>query len=142
VPYEYIDDVTSDVTFRASGRDLDELFTAAADATTNCMVAGLDSVRPTSTLPVSLEADALDLLLMRFLDEIVFHKDAKRLLLRAHAVHVAASAGRPRLSATLRGETIDPARHALEADVKGVTLQGLRVTRASTGWEAQVTLDV
>jgi SHS2 domain-containing protein len=143
MPYEYLEDaVTSDLTFRASGRDLDELFTAAADATTNAMVGALESVRPTITLPVSVEADALDILLMRFLDEIVFHKDAKKLLLRAAGVHVDGTAGAYRLAGVLRGEPIDPVRHELAADVKAVTLHGLRVERIPQGWEAQVTVDV
>jgi SHS2 domain-containing protein len=144
MPYEYLEDaVTSDVTFRASGRDLDELFTAAADATTNCMVEELDSVRPAVTLPLSVEAAALDLLLMRFLDEIVFHKDAKGLMLRAGHVRVAEAPAGYRVTAELHGEPIDGTRHALAADVKAVTLHGLKVVPAGDGgWEAEVTLDV
>ncbi len=144
MPYEYLEDaVTSDVTFRACGGDLDELFTAAADATTNCMVESLDSVRPAVTLPLAVEAGALDLLLMRVLDELVFHKDAKGLLLRARDVRVAGEPGGYRVTAELRGEPIDGTRHELAADVKAVTLHGLKVAPArGGGWEAEVTLDV
>jgi SHS2 domain-containing protein len=143
MPYEYLeDDVTSDVTFRAWGRDLDELFTAAADATTNLMVASLDSIQPRVTVPVTVSAEVLDLLLMRFLDELVFHTDAAGLILRATAVRVASTDHGHTVHAELKGEPIDPNKHELAADVKAVTLHGLTVERGATDWLAQVTLDV
>lgn len=141
--WEYVDEgATSDLTFRAYGETLDDLFAAAADATTGAMVRSLDTVACTASHPVHLTAGALDLLLMTLLDEIVFWKDAERQLLRAADVRVAWRDGRYELRAELRGERIDPARHDLEADVKAVTLSGLRVERAGDGWLAQVTLDV
>lgn len=141
MPYEFVDDgVTSDVTFHAWAEGLDQLFVAAADATLNVMVRALDSVRAVETRTASLEADALDLLLRRFLDELIYRKDVEELLLRA--TRVAVDAAHPRLDAVLAGERIDPERHELLADVKAVTFHDLRVERTATGWEAHVTLDV
>ena len=141
MPYEFLDDaVTSDVTFHAWADTLDELFVAAADATLNVMVRVLDSVRPIETRTASLEADGLDLLLRRFLDEQVYWKDVDALLLRATRVTV--DAAPPRLHAVLAGERVDPARHQLVADVKAVTFHDLRVERTPTAWDAHVTLDV
>ena len=141
MPYEFLDDgVTSDVTFHAWGASLEELFAAAADATLNVMVRSVESVRPLETRSVSVEADALDLLLMRFLDELVYRKDVEELLLRATEVRVETE--RNRVQAVLTGERIDPKRHELVADVKAVTLHDLRVERSATGWDAHVTLDV
>ena len=141
MPYEFLDDgVTSDVTFHAWGRSLEELFSAAADATLNVMVRSVESVRPLETRSASVEADALDLLLMRFLDELIYRKDVEELLLRATEVRV--DTERNRVQAVLTGERIDPKRHELVADVKAVTLHDLRVERSATGWDAHVTLDV
>ena len=141
MPYEFVDDgVTSDVTFHAWAEGLDQLFVAAADATLNVMVRALDSVRAVETRTASLEADALDLLLRRFLDELIYRKDVEELLLRA--TRVAVDAAQPRLDAVLAGERIDPERHELLADVKAVTFHDLRVERTATGWDAHVTLDV
>jgi SHS2 domain-containing protein len=143
VPYEYLEDsVTSDVTFRAWGRDLPELFTAAADATTNLMVGALDSISPTVTKPVCVNAEALDLLLLRFLEELIFHKDAEGLILRATGVRVEVGEQGSQAHAQLRGEPIDPNKHELLADVKAVTVHGLRVEHTNSGWRAQATLDV
>jgi SHS2 domain-containing protein len=143
MPYEYLEDsVTADVTFVAIGRDLDELFAAAADATTNVMVSDLSSLAPTVRRSVALEDDALDLLLKRFLDQLIFIKDVDGLLLRPERTHVEQTGDRCRLAADLAGEPIDPARHELLADVKGVTLYGLSVEQTDAGWRARATLDV
>ena len=143
MPYEYLEDsVTSDVTFHAWGRNLDELFAAAADATTNVMVGALESISPTVTKVASVNAEALDLLLLRFLEELIFHKDAEGLILRATDVRVEATNNDHRVQAQLRGEPIDPHKHELLADVKAVTVHCLRVEQTDSGWRAQVTLDV
>jgi SHS2 domain-containing protein len=143
VPWEYLEDgVTSDVTFRAFAPDLDALFQAAADATTGLMVENPATIAPLRAIPIAVHSAALDLLLMRFLDEMIFHKDAERLILRAEAVRVTEANGGWGARAVLRGEPLDPGRHALAADVKAVTLHGLRVERKANGWEAEVTLDV
>ncbi len=143
MPYDYLEDaVTSDVTFRAWGRDLDDLFRACADATTNVMVASLETIEPIVTRAVCVSSEALDLLLLRYLDELIFYKDTEGLLLRATAVQVEPHLDMPRITARLCGERLDPAKHALVADVKAVTLHGLRVERTGQEWQAQVTLDV
>ena len=46
------------------------------------------------------------------------------------------------LQARAAGEPLDPARYALGADVRGVTLHRLQVAQTSNGWEATVVLDV
>jgi SHS2 domain-containing protein len=143
MPFEYLEDgVTSDVTFRASGRDLDELFRAAAEATAQVMVGSLDSIRTPVARTLRLNANALDLLLFRFLNEQIFYKDADNLLLRPHTVQVEKVSNGYVLQAELRGEPIDRERHELLADVKAVTLHGLCVERVNSVWRAQVTLDV
>jgi len=143
--FEYLeDDVTSDVSFRASAESLEQLFADAVDALTGAMVETLDGVRPRQRRAVAVEAAALDLLLLRLLEEVVFLKDSEGLLLRAESVAVEPGAGGApaRAHAVLAGERIDRARHEMLADVKAVTLHGLSVERRDGGWQARVTLDV
>ena len=143
MPYEQLEEgVTADVTYRAWGDDLSELFAAAGDATVGTMLVSLDSLRLTVHRRVSVRADALDLLLMRFLDEVIFLKDAEGLLTRARGVHVEQDEHGCCLEAELAGEPIDRERHELSVDVKAVTLAGLRLERGEPGWWAQFTLDV
>lgn len=143
MPYELIEEgVTSDVTFRARGETLDELFAAAADATLSVMVTTPESVLPRATVDIDLEAAQLDLLLLRLLEELIYQKDVAGLLLRATSVHVEAGEDSYRVHARLQGEKLDFHRHELIADVKAVTLYGLRVERVDSAWEAEVTLDI
>lgn len=143
MPFEYLEEaVTSDVTFHAWAASLDDLFAAAVDATTRVMVEDLATVRPVERRPVAVHADALDLLLLRLLDEIVFLKDTESLLLRADRVHVDLDRRPFSADAMLAGEPIDRVRHELLADVKAVTLYGLRIERLGAAWHAHVTLDV
>jgi SHS2 domain-containing protein len=143
VAYRYLDDgVTSDVTFEVTAASLSALFHDAAEATTHLMVESLDTVRPQASVAVALHAPAVDLLLVRFLEELVFRKDAHGTLLRPTTVDVFAEGDGYALDAALAGEPIDPARHALGVDVKAVTLHGLSVDRDDDAWRAQVTVDV
>jgi SHS2 domain-containing protein len=91
---------------------------------------------------VSVESEEIDLALVRFLEELVYHKDAEGLLLRAARVHVERNERAWRVGALLEGDRIDPARHELTGDVKAVTVHRLEVEKTATGWRATVVLDV
>ncbi|MBI4003565.1 MAG: archease [Candidatus Omnitrophica bacterium] len=143
MPYEFVEDVaTADIAFRAWGRDLKELFTAAGDATMNVMVEDLATIEPRVTKSVTDEADAEDLLLVEFLQELIYYKDAQRLLLRPTSVRVQHSGRRFRVSAALAGEPLDPKKHEQRTDVKAVTYHRLEVKPTDRGWEAFVILDI
>lgn len=143
MPYEFVEDVaTADIAFRARGGDLNELFAAAADATMNVMIADLDTIERRVARSVLDSADAEDLLLVEFLQEVIYFKDAERLLLRPSAVNVQRTGGRLQVSATLTGEPLDPEKHEQQVDVKAVTYHRLEVKRTDQGWEAFVILDI
>ncbi len=139
--YEFVEGVTADLTFVARGATLPALFAAAAEALLAASVSDPASVEGRERVPIAFEEADLDLLLLRFLSELVFLRDARGLLLRAGELRVEANGG-ARVSGTLAGEPLDPARHRLERDVKAVTAYGLRVERSGNGCQARVTLDV
>ncbi len=143
MPYEYLEDVAiADIAFRARGRTLEEAFTAAADAVTNAMVEKLDSLEPRETRAIEVEAEALDLLLFQFLQELIFYKDAEQLLLRVPQVQIEERPGGYRLRAQAQGERLDPAKHHLRVDVKAVTLHRFSLESTPGGWDAFVILDI
>lgn len=144
MPHEFLDDVTSaDVAFRARGPDLGALFTAAAEATMEVMIPELDSIAPRERRRVALRGGQADLLLLELLQELIYWKDAQRLLLRVVSLRVEEDrTGGLRLQAELAGERLDPARHRQGVDVKAVTLHRLEVARDPRGWSATVVLDV
>ena len=143
MPYEFLEDIaTADIAFRAWGKDIEELFEAAGDATVNTMIENLDSIEPQETRTCSLENDALDLLLFNFLQELIYYKDSERLLLRTQQLQISKKDALHQLSAVLQGETLDPNRHQQRVDVKAVTLHRFQLEKTDDGWTAMVILDI
>src|SRR5919108_2188240 len=112
MPYKYLEEIgTADIAFEATGRDLPELFTATADATMNVMIDNLDAIEPRETRHIELTNDEIDMLLFDFLQELIYLKDAGRLLLRVRAVQIDEKKGKYFLKAEAAGEPLDAARH-------------------------------
>jgi SHS2 domain-containing protein len=139
--FEFVDAVTSDLAFVARGATPGEAFAAAAQALLAATVEDPERVAEREVRRLELAEPDLDLLLLRFLNELVYLKDAELLLLRPRAVRVSLDP-EPHLEAELAGERIDARRHRLAADVKAATAHGLSVARTPGGWEARATLDV
>ncbi len=141
--YKYLEEIgTADIAFEATGRDLPELFTAAADATMNVMIENLDTIEPREMRRIELNNDEIDMLLFDFLQELIYFKDAERLLLRVREMQIEEKEGAYSLKATIVGEPLDAERHQQRADVKAVTLHQFRVEKTGDEWKASVILDL
>ena len=143
MPYHYLEEIgTADIAFEATGRDLPELFSDAADATTNVMIDNIEAIQSRETRQIKVSNDKLDMLLFDFLQELIFLKDAERLLLRIREVQIDHRNKMYLVNATAEGETLDPERHHQRADVKAVTLHNFTVEQTDGGWKARVLLDI
>jgi len=143
MPYEYLDDLAiADIAFVATGRDLPETFVAAAAATLNVMIENPQDVEPRERRDLSCENEALDLLLFDFLNELIYYKDAGRLMLRVRDVSISGRDGAYRLQALAEVESLDATRHEQRADVKAVTLHKFSLEQVPEGWRATVILDI
>ena len=141
--YQYLEEIgTADIAFEATGRDLSELFRDAADATTNVMIDNIDAIQPVETRQIELSNEKLDMLLFDFLQELIFLKDAERLLLRIRKVQIVERDENHFVKATAEGEPPDAERHHQRADVKAVTLHNFSVEQIEGGWKARVLLDI
>ncbi len=143
MPYRYLEDIaTADVAFEATGADLAEVFTAAASAAMAVMVEDLSTIRKVTEVRVELSGSDLDMLLFELLNELVYYKDARRLLLTVDSITIDESGPAYTVKATLKGEELDRKRHPLRADVKAVTLHRFGLARTEQGWKATVVLDI
>lgn len=143
MPYRYRDDIAiADVAFEAWGATVEEMFVAAADATLNAMASDLNAIASVDRRTIEAVAEEIDMLLFQLLQELIFYKDAGRLLLRVTEVAIERRPGHFLLSAEACGEELDPTRHDLIVDVKAVTLHRFKVEFGAGGWEAFVILDV
>jgi SHS2 domain-containing protein len=143
MPYAYLEDVgIADIAFEATGCDLPELFTAAADATMNVMIDNLDAIESRETRQIELSNDNIEMLLFDFLQELIYFKDARRLLLRVRKTQIDEKGGAYFLKAKGAGEQLDATRHQQRADVKAVTFHGFYVKKRDDNWKARVLLDI
>jgi SHS2 domain-containing protein len=141
--FELLEDApTADAGFIARGATLSECFQAAADATLSIMIENPDELREETQRQIRVEHNAIDLLLVRFLEELVYFKDAEGLFLRAQDVRVEEAGSGWRATALLTGEPIDTERHHLSGDIKAVTLHRLDVRKVKDEWRAVVVVDI
>lgn len=144
--YRFRDDIViADRAVEVSANDLDDLFATSARALCDLM-ADPDSLGRGRTQDVSVSAESLDLLLVDFLTELLVLKDRDRALFPEARVRVhEGGGGSPvawELTATLRGEVVDPDRTRRRVDVKAVTLHQLAVEREAEGWHARFVVDL
>ena len=142
--YHYLEDVAiADVAYEVHAASLPALFREAAEALMKVQVENLGEVRRGRVVKIALSDDKLDMLLHAFLQELIYYKDAQRLLLLVERVEIEEDPeGGWELAAEAAGEEIDPTRHQLSADVKAVTMHRFEVAQTPEGWKATVVLDI
>lgn len=141
--YEIVDGVTrADIALRIHAPDLPGLFIEAGRALASIVIDNWESITPAVSRTIRCEAATLDLLLHEFLQELIFIKDAEKIILLPASVDIVQDGDRYILSAQTQGERIDRSRHQTRTDVKAVTLHGLSVERCDDGWVATAVLDV
>ncbi len=128
----------SDIGVRGFGKTPEEAFEQAALAL-SAVVANLATIVPHEDIEVRCDAPDLELLLMSWLNAVIYEMAVRRMLFSKF--HVAISGHS--LTGALSGETIDTGRHEIAVEAKGATVTGLRVARdADGGWVAECVIDV
>ncbi len=97
------------------------------------------TVRPQVAVEIGCEAPTDDLLVVDWLNALVYEMATRHMLFGTFAVTIEGS----RLNATARGERVDAVRHEPAVEIKGATYTELRVGRQEDGgWLAQCVVDV
>ena len=132
----------ADVAFEAEGTSLEELFTSAWDATLRVMIENPTALHSSSRKSIAIEDQSVDLLLVNFLQELIYYKDAEALLLRLEHCRIEDGTKAVKLEALAAGEQIDAKRHRLGTDVKAVTFHRFSLWQEGELWRTTVVLDV
>lgn len=128
----------ADIGVRGLGATPGEAFEAAALALT-AVVTDPARVVPAQAVEVRCSVPDLELLLVEWLNALVYEMATRRMLFSAFEVRLDDG----RLEARLGGEPVDVPRHQPAVEVKGATLTELAVRPAPDGrWLAQCVLDV
>ncbi|MFH0869012.1 MAG: archease [archaeon] len=135
--------VTADVAFEAFGKSLNDVFQNAALATAETMV-DTDTVSPKLQKMIKLQNKDLSALLIDFLNEICYYKDAEQMIICKFEVDIKQNKETKiyLLTAKIGGEHLDYKKHLLRADVKAATHHMLELKQHGKEWTARVVLDI
>jgi SHS2 domain-containing protein len=132
---------TADIAARLTAPDLGGLFEAAADAFTEALT-DRATVRSAEARDIRIEAPELDLLLVEWLEELLYLFETDGLLVATAHAQVTQREKTCTIEASVFGERRDPARHPLKLLVKAVTYHGLQIERVNESYVATVIFDI
>jgi SHS2 domain-containing protein len=129
---------TADLGLRVRAATREALFADAARGLFSMLVVNLDAVRPAQQIRIELHGEELEYLLFDWLTELLYRFETEHLLLREFEVAFDGNT----LSATCRGEPMDPVRHQMDHEVKAITYHGLQIVQEDNCWLAEVIVDI
>lgn len=135
------DMLQADAAFEAEAPDLPGLFAECGRAMFGVM-ADLDGISRTETRKLDLEDASVEMLLHRWLSDLIFLKDKDSLLFSGFDVQIGAEEDLFRLRSVAAGEKINPGRHTLGSDVKGISFYRFSVKQENGLWKAFVVCDL
>lgn len=128
----------ADIGVRGIGLTKEMAFEQAGLALT-AVIADLDSVAPAQAVPIVCEAPDHELLLVDWLNALVYEMATRKMLFSRFTVCFNDHS----LHATAWGEVVEVARHQPAVEVKGATYTELSVKQDEQGrWIAQCVVDV
>ncbi|HVV98884.1 MAG TPA: archease [Planctomycetaceae bacterium] len=129
---------TADLGLRVSASSLEELFRDAAIGLFAMVVDNLDEVNPVQAVEFQVDGSERDYLLFDWLNELLYRFDTEHLLFSQFEIAISTTG----LTATARGEPLDPGRHRLSHEVKAITYHHLKVEQTAEGWQAELIVDI
>ncbi len=128
----------ADIGVRGVGPSIEAAFEQAALAMA-AVITDPATIAPRQAIPVECYAPNAELLLVAWLNAIVFEMAVRGMLFSSFKVHIDGH----RLRGTAAGEPLSVERHSPAVEVKGATLTELAVVEDRPGeWRAQCVVDV
>lgn len=128
----------ADIGIRGIGPSREAAFEQAAAALSD-IVTERRKINPRISVVIECEAPDVALLLVDWLNALIYHMAVDRLLFSRFSVRIVGH----RLHGEAWGEPVDRDRHAPAVEPKGATYTSLKVERGDDGrWTAQCVIDV
>ena len=123
---------------RGLGNTKEEAFEQAALAMT-AVITNPEAVAPNEAIEIHCEAPDDELLLVDWLNALIYEMATRKLLFSRFEVHI----NEHRLKARAWGEPMNRAKHQPTVEIKGATYTSLKVGQIATDeWLAQCVVDV
>ncbi len=129
---------TADLAVRIRGTDLTDLFENSGRTLMHLMF-GRELPCEGSALEISLKAQDLDDLMVRWLSEILYLLEGEHLVVTAVEIKAVTPL---RLHASVRTIPFDPEIHEILSEIKAITYHQIEVAQKVGHWEARVIMDV
>jgi protein archease len=136
-PFEVINH-TADIGIVAYGTDLKQLFANAALGLFN-LIADLNNVKEDIRRNVEVSAEDPEVLLVEWLNELIYIVDVEHLLFKKFEIHGLSS---NELKAICYGEKVRPGHHKLKREVKAATYHMLKLNKDSGSYKVQIIFDI
>lgn len=143
MPYQYLEDeAISDIAFKAWGDNLNDIFKEAAKAVYS-LLTNIEELTDDLNYPINIKSDSLEKLLYKFLDEIIYLKDAELFFPKnVDLVIVEDKDGNYILNGTFYGCEFDYKVHQMGNDIKAITYHDFYLKNLNNKWECYVLVDI
>ena len=140
--FRFLEDIAlADIAFQAEGDSVEDLFQGVTQALIETM-ADPQTVGASWERHLSKTEAALDDLLVEWLSEIVYWKDAAGVVFREAPLRLYQEKGLWKVEGTLIGAPVDHSLQSLRNDVKGITRHLYTLEQEGPRWKARVVVDV
>jgi len=129
---------TSDIGVHVYGKDMHQLFENAAFAMFD-VIADLENISGDKAETIELEAGDQDMLLVSWLDELLFRFYTKGLIFYKFQIELLTEY---KLKAKALARPVAKNRNRLKTEIKAVTYSGLKIRKSEAGYEVEIIFDV
>lgn len=137
--FKYLEGIAlAEAAFEAKGNNLKELFESCADAFIDTS-ANPETIKSSFKKEIFIQANNVEDLLFKFLEELVFIKDSEAVVFNKTEI---LEISENKLKVLLIGEEINQESQELRADIKAITLHKFNVKKTDDGWIAIVVMDI
>lgn len=135
-PYIFIDH-TADIGIEVREKNLSALLEQAAEALF-CVITDISTVRPSICVQISAYQGEGEEMMRHWLEELLYRFYQDDMVFSRFKV----DASGDDLVGEAWGEAIDPDRHLVHTEIKGITYHQFEVSQSETGWYARIIFDV
>ena len=140
--YRFLDDAQADVAIEAMGKTREELFESAGKALFE-VVGNNPPTEPLRQVSFSVKAPLLEDLLRKWLNELIYIKDNKRLYIAHYHFQFSEVEGQLVVQSRMQGIPLHNLQaHHFRVDPKGIAVHGFTLKKQKSGFTAKFIVDV
>jgi len=131
-------DHTADFGIHVFGTDLKDLFTNAAFSMFD-LITDIKSLKGADESSLNIKGIDRPDLMVNWLRELLYLWNGKQILVASIDIQ---SMTEYELTAKIKFDCFDPARHSIKNEIKAVTYHQIQVNQVTEGWESKIIFDV